>query len=83
MSFVTEIESHCGRSLSYVDIGGGLSSSYTAPNEPAGFAYSFYRKELETVVPALFSGKYQVITEYGRSLLLKVTIDRCMTRLPY
>ena len=46
-------------------------SSYTSPEEPEGFTYRNYRKLLDDQVPTLFSGKYKVITEFGRSLLLK------------
>ena len=43
MDFVKEIESATGRPLASIDIGGGLSSSYTSPEEPEGFTYKNYR----------------------------------------
>ena len=72
MDFVKEIESATGRRLASIDIGGGLSSSYTSPEEPGEFTFLKYRKLLDNHVPELFSGKYKIITEFGRSLLLKV-----------
>ncbi len=68
---VKEIESACGRKLDTVDIGGGLSTSYTSDSEPEDFAYALYRKKLEAAAPDLFSGRYRIITEFGRSLFLK------------
>jgi diaminopimelate decarboxylase len=60
-----------GRSLLTVDIGGGLSTSYTEAAEPEEFAYAYYRKLLNEAVPELFTGKYRIMTEFGRSLTLK------------
>ena len=34
MDFVTEVERATGRQIETVDIGGGLSTSYTEPAEP-------------------------------------------------
>ena len=81
MSFVGEIESSTGRSLESVDIGGGLSTSYKSPEEPQEFAYKRYRSLLEQEVPQLFSGNYRIITEFGRSLLLKA--GKSLTRINY
>ncbi len=71
MDFVSEIESASGRDLKTVDIGGGLSTTYTGDSEPDEFAYALYRRKLEQQAPALFTGRYKVITEFGRSLFLK------------
>ena len=75
------IEKECCRDLVAIDIGGGLSSSYVDAQEPKGFEYMTYRKLLEEAVPVLFSGKYKVVTEFGRSLTLKAgkTITRIET----
>jgi diaminopimelate decarboxylase len=81
MDFVKDIESITGRSLTTIDIGGGLSTSYKDPNEPEDFTYSRYRKLLEAKTPELFSGKYRIITEFGRSLLLKA--GKSLTRINY
>ena len=79
MSLVDDIEEECKRNLVAVDIGGGLSTSYKEAEEPEGFTYQLYRKRLEEVVPQLFSGKYRVITEFGRSLFLKA--GKTLTRV--
>ncbi len=71
MDMVKEIEAECGRMLTTVDIGGGLSTTYTEDREPESFTYSRYRKRLEELVPELFSGARRIITEFGRSLFLK------------
>jgi diaminopimelate decarboxylase len=49
--------------------------------EPESSSYDAYRAELEATVPELFSGKYQLITEFGRSLLLKAGIS--LSRVEY
>ena len=79
IAFVEEIEAECKRDLLAIDIGGGLSTSYTDVQEPEGFAYQLYRQRLEAVVPQLFTGKYRVITEFGRSLFLKA--GKTLTRV--
>ena len=65
-----EIEVKTGRPIRTVNIGGGLSSSYDSDSEPEEFSFKTYRKKLETV-PNLFSGKWQVFSEFGRCLTLK------------
>ena len=79
MSLVEEIEEDSKRNLVAIDIGGGLSTSYANVEEPEGFAYSHYRKQLEEAVPKLFSGKYRIITEFGRSLFVKA--GKTLTRV--
>ena len=81
MDFVTELETSIGRTLDCVDIGGGLSTTYKDPEEPEAFAYRKYRQLLEEKTPQLFSGKYRVITEFGRSLLLKA--GKSLSRINY
>lgn len=49
--------------------------------EPDSSSYKTYRTELEATVPELFSGKYRLITEFGRSLLLKAGIS--LSRVEY
>ena len=81
VNLVQEIESVSGRDLKTVDIGGGLSTSYTAPVEPEESSYALYRAELENAAPELFTGKYRLITEFGRSLFLKAGLT--FTRIEY
>ena len=81
MDFVYELENEIGRKLESIDIGGGLSTTYKDSNEPEQFAYKKYRQLLEEKTPQLFSGRYRVITEFGRSLLLKA--GKSLTRINY
>ena len=79
MGLVHDVEQETGRDLAAIDIGGGLSTSYADVEEPEGFAYPLYRSKLQEVVPQLFSGKYRIITEFGRSLFLKA--GKTLTRV--
>jgi len=79
MAFVKEIESTCQRKLKTIDIGGGLSTSYTDASEPKGFEFQTYRQQLQEAAPDLFSGRYRIVTEFGRSLMLKA--GKTLTRI--
>ena len=57
--------------IKIINIGGGLSSTYDQAEEPSEFSFHAYRHALQKSVPGLFSGKYQIVTEFGRCLLLK------------
>lgn len=61
-----EIESHTGRSLSFMDIGGGLPAVYlqdqTSPS-PAEYA-----QQLQREAPQLLESPRTVITEFGRAV---------------
>eukprot|EP00929_Paragymnodinium_shiwhaense_P033491 TRINITY_DN18383_c0_g1_i2.p1 TRINITY_DN18383_c0_g1~~TRINITY_DN18383_c0_g1_i2.p1 ORF type:complete len:332 (+),score=70.17 TRINITY_DN18383_c0_g1_i2:572-1567(+) len=77
MAFVKDIEAACGDgAIRVVDIGGGLPTSYTEEFEAFGF--SEYRRVLEEAAPELFSGRYQVMTEFGRCVVTKpgITLSR-------
>ena len=69
MDFVTEVERATGRQIETVDIGGGLSTSYTEPGEPEQFSYAAYRARLDEAVPELFSGKYREVAKQDFSLI--------------
>jgi len=69
--FIKDIEAKCGDQIKVVDIGGGLSTSYTEQGEPEGFTFQKYRDQLNIEAPELLSGKYRVVTEFGRSMCLK------------
>lgn len=71
VSFIKDIEAACGDQIKVVDIGGGLSTSYSEPQEPQGFTFQAYRDQLNIEAPELFSGKYKLVTEFGRSMCLK------------
>ena len=62
MDFVSELEKS-GIKIKTVNIGGGLSSSYTHATDPTEFTFQKYREVLEASVPQLFSGKYEVRLE--------------------
>ena len=70
MDFVKELEND-GIKINLINIGGGLDSSYKTPEEPSEFSFANYRKALDNSVPELFCGKYKIVTEFARSLLLK------------
>ena len=50
MAFIKDIEASCGDQIKVVDIGGGLSTSYTEPQEPAEFTFQKYRDFLNKEV---------------------------------
>jgi len=81
MDFVAVLEEECPGQIKVVDIGGGLSTSYTEPQEPEEFTYQKYREQLNIEVPELFTGKYKIVTEFGRSLFLKSGTS--LTRVEY
>ncbi|UNO41643.1 diaminopimelate decarboxylase [Streptomyces sp. MST-110588] len=65
-----EVNEKAGRAqITTLDIGGGLpvnfASDTTAPD------YDAYAALLHSAVPGLFSGRYGLVTEFGRSLLAK------------
>jgi diaminopimelate decarboxylase len=54
------------RSLSWIDIGGGLPVNYSE-NDHAP-SYADYYNLLQRNCPSLLSGSYKIITEFGRSI---------------
>jgi diaminopimelate decarboxylase len=52
-----------------IDIGGGLPVNFA--DDTTDPAFQTYVDRLRAHAPALFSGDYQVVTEFGRSLLAK------------
>ncbi|MFF1304136.1 diaminopimelate decarboxylase [Streptomyces sp. NPDC058307] len=70
VAFADEVNLKLGRrQLTGIDIGGGLPVNFLDDETTPGF--DEYVKCLQTHVPALFSGEYRVVTEFGRSLLAK------------
>jgi diaminopimelate decarboxylase len=57
------------RQVTTLDIGGGLPVDFGADDGPPPFAA--YARALREGVPGLFSGRYGLVTEFGRSLLAK------------
>jgi diaminopimelate decarboxylase len=52
-----------------IDVGGGVTVDYGSDDTPRGFAE--HVAALRKAAPALFGGRYRIITEFGRSLLAK------------
>lgn len=63
------IEARCGRAIAQIDIGGGLPVDYASDEVRPAFAE--YATLLRGRVPELFSGRFRVITEHGRSVFAK------------
>lgn len=57
-------KSNAANIIDTFDIGGGLAVSYTKEPEPASM--NAFAKELKVRVPQLFSGRFKIITEFGR-----------------
>jgi diaminopimelate decarboxylase len=57
------------RQVTTVDIGGGLPVNFESDEIAPSFAA--YAAILRETVPALFSGEFRVITEFGRSIMAK------------
>ncbi|MFE4421756.1 diaminopimelate decarboxylase [Streptomyces sp. NPDC056817] len=70
VEFAEEINAHLGRrQVTGIDIGGGLPVNFDGDETTPGF--DTYVDHLREYAPALFSGKYEIITEFGRSVLAK------------
>ena len=50
MDFVSVLEERCPGQIKVVDIGGGLSTTYTESEEPVEFGYQKYRDQLDKEV---------------------------------
>ncbi len=57
------------RQIEVIDIGGGLAVNFD--NDEVKPAFADYARLLQRDVPELFSGKYRVKTEFGRSIFAK------------
>ncbi|WP_432034756.1 diaminopimelate decarboxylase [Streptomyces cucumeris] len=69
VEFAEEVNISLGRrQVTGIDIGGGLPVDFTSDRAPDFAAYTAH---LHKRAPALFDGRYEVITEFGRSLLAK------------
>lgn len=65
-----EINSRLGRrQIDTLDIGGGLPVNFGSDDTTP--TYAQYARLLDEAVPGLFSGRYGLVTEFGRSLLAK------------
>ncbi|MFJ6750900.1 diaminopimelate decarboxylase [Streptomyces sp. NPDC091266] len=65
-----EINEKAGRDqITTLDIGGGLPVNFSSDDTTP--TYRAYAALLSEMVPGLFSGRYGLVTEFGRSLLAK------------
>ncbi|MCB5166287.1 diaminopimelate decarboxylase [Streptomyces bambusae] len=65
-----EVNAAAGRrQIDTIDIGGGLPVD--TGSDDTGPTYAEYVRVLREVVPGLFSGRYGLVTEFGRSLLAR------------
>ncbi|MFB8026287.1 MULTISPECIES: diaminopimelate decarboxylase [unclassified Streptomyces] len=65
-----EINGRLGtRRVTGIDIGGGLPVNFA--DDEARPAFTEYVAALRTAAPGLFDGRYDLVTEFGRSLLAK------------
>ncbi|MGB0495036.1 MAG: diaminopimelate decarboxylase [Kangiellaceae bacterium] len=75
-----EINQQVGnQQISRIDIGGGLPVNFAS--EEVSPTFQEYAQILEAEVPILFSGKYQVKTEFGRAIAAKNGV--VITRVEY
>jgi diaminopimelate decarboxylase len=69
-AFAEEINAAAGRrQIQVIDIGGGLPVNFESEDVRPTFAE--YADNLRDGVPLLFSGRYRIVTEFGRSILAK------------
>ncbi len=69
-AFAEEVNAVAGRrQVHIVDIGGGLPVNFESDEVRPTFAE--YGDSLRAGVPALFSGRFRIVTEFGRSVLAK------------
>ena len=70
VEFADEVNEHLGRrQVVGIDIGGGLPVNFADDEVRPGF--DTYVAHLREHAPALFTGRYEIITEFGRSVLAK------------
>ncbi|MGW7127043.1 diaminopimelate decarboxylase [Streptomyces bobili] len=70
VAFAEEINTRLGRrQVTGIDIGGGLPVNFADDETTPGF--ETYVDRLREHTPALFSGDYEIVTEFGRSVLAK------------
>lgn len=70
VNLVEEINEQAGhQQIKHINIGGGLSVNFDG--EEVSPSFQVYADILEHAVPELFSGKYRVLTEFGRTIMAK------------
>lgn len=70
VAFADEVNAAAGwQQITTIDIGGGLPVDFESDELISNF--EAYTSQLQESAPRLFSGDYEVITEFGRSVLAK------------
>ncbi|MGQ4405625.1 diaminopimelate decarboxylase [Streptomyces hayashii] len=70
VAFAEKVNAHVGRrQIVGIDIGGGLPVDFASDDTAPGF--DLYLERLHAHAPALFTGEYRIVTEFGHSLLSK------------
>ncbi|MGW7360336.1 diaminopimelate decarboxylase [Streptomyces sp. NPDC054802] len=70
VAFAEEVNNDLGRDqVVGIDIGGGLPVNFASDEITPGF--DTYVEHLREHAPALFTGRYEIVTEFGRSILAK------------
>jgi diaminopimelate decarboxylase len=70
VEFAEEVNRELGRrQVTGIDIGGGLPVNFAGDEVSPRF--DTYVDQLREHAPALFSGRYEIVTEFGRSVLAK------------
>ncbi len=70
VGLASEINTRAGRDqIARLDVGGGLSVNF--PSEDVLPTFHDYADVLKREVPELFNGDFQIVTEFGRSVLAK------------
>ncbi|MFI8191540.1 diaminopimelate decarboxylase [Streptomyces sp. NPDC085946] len=70
VAFADEVNDVLGpRRVTGIDIGGGLPVNFAGEEITPDFAT--YARLLRTHAPGLFSGRYEIVTEFGRAILAK------------
>lgn len=69
LGLAEEVERERPGQIEGIDVGGGLAVDFGSDEDSPAFAD--HVAALRAAAPALFSGRYRVVTEFGRSLLAK------------
>jgi diaminopimelate decarboxylase len=70
VAFAEEVNASLGRrQVVGIDIGGGLPVNFA--DDETTPTFDTYVRQLRAQAPALFSGRYEIVTEFGRSVLAK------------
>ncbi|MFC1416215.1 diaminopimelate decarboxylase [Streptacidiphilus cavernicola] len=69
VAFAQEVDRNRPGQIEGIDVGGGLAVDFDGDADRAGF--DDHVAALRAAAPALFDGRYRIVTEFGRALLAK------------